>query len=596
MSSAAPYSGGSGSGSAGGGNLDARQQQQQQQQQHQARRRRSNDLRGDMLTKHKEFLKKMTMGDTGLPASIPVADAISAAELEAEALYIAAEVSTLSGVLPDAYNDTLNSHRAGSSSSSSSSSSSASSSSSSRDSRKHQSMYTPPVASIEQVAVDRPAGRSSSMIGAVGPAFNSLPAGFRPSSSFPGSSAPFSRSNSNSTSLETFGNSPLPGTPEVGESPRASFTSISSVQLEPSHWIVNASTFPSLSRLVVDQLEQADLSQFKLEDSKNDNMLDGRAIARWVVDSIENALKASEPSSRRGSIPLPPFKFDTHSFAAQGKRSTMEDRHVVIEDLNTLMGLDTHPMQAYFAVYDGHGGVDAAAYAKNHVHVQIVRDAAFAAKPEDAVKSGFERTDALFLERANRENWSSGATCVGALVRGTDLYVGWLGDSQAVLARNGAGILLTKPHKPNDEAEKARIEESGGMVLFYGGWRVNGTLAVARAIGDKQLKEHVIGTPDVVHEVLQPGRDEFLILACDGLWDVMDANGAVHFVSEYRARTGFGDGVAEALVEKALQLGSTDNVSIVVVFFDTPTQRAASLSSLNKEPARHAQVTQAMNM
>ena len=78
-----------------------------------------------------------------------------------------------------------------------------------------------------------------------------------------------------------------------------------------------------------------------------------------------------------------------------------------------------------------------------------------------------------------------------------------------------------EPHKPQTEAEKKRIEEAGGVVVWYGAWRVNGVLSVARAIGDRKLKEWVIGDPDVASFDLD-GTEEYLIVACDGLWDVMD--------------------------------------------------------------------------
>lgn len=76
-------------------------------------------------------------------------------------------------------------------------------------------------------------------------------------------------------------------------------------------------------------------------------------------------------------------------------------------------------------------------------------------------------------------------------------------------------------HKPQREDEKKRIEEAEGVVVWYGAWRVNGILSVARAIGDRKLKQWVIGRPDVNTFDLD-GTEEYLILGCDGLWDVMD--------------------------------------------------------------------------
>jgi protein phosphatase 1L len=75
-------------------------------------------------------------------------------------------------------------------------------------------------------------------------------------------------------------------------------------------------------------------------------------------------------------------------------------------------------------------------------------------------------------------------------------------------------------HKPNTREERTRIEDAGGVVVWAGTWRVGGVLAVSRAFGDRPLKRYVIPTPDIREEVLTEA-DECLILASDGLWDVI---------------------------------------------------------------------------
>lgn len=78
---------------------------------------------------------------------------------------------------------------------------------------------------------------------------------------------------------------------------------------------------------------------------------------------------------------------------------------------------------------------------------------------------------------------NSGSTAVALLVDPDHVYVSWLGDSQAVLVRDGYAVDIMEPHKPDRADEKARIEALGGCVVFFGSWRVNGTLAVSRALG-----------------------------------------------------------------------------------------------------------------
>lgn len=81
-------------------------------------------------------------------------------------------------------------------------------------------------------------------------------------------------------------------------------------------------------------------------------------------------------------------------------------------------------------------------------------------------------------------------------------------------------VALTEDHKPNQERERKRIEAEGGVVIWAGTWRVGGVLAVSRAFGDRPLKRYVIACPDVRHDNLDVG-EESIILASDGLWDVV---------------------------------------------------------------------------
>lgn len=83
-----------------------------------------------------------------------------------------------------------------------------------------------------------------------------------------------------------------------------------------------------------------------------------------------------------------------------------------------------------------------------------------------------------------------------------------------------AAIALSVDHKPNSKEERQRIENAGGVVVWAGTWRVGGVLAVSRAFGDRPLKRYVVATPDIKEEQLRD-EDEFLILASDGLWDVI---------------------------------------------------------------------------
>ncbi|CAH2295546.1 phosphatase 1F [Pelobates cultripes] len=258
--------------------------------------------------------------------------------------------------------------------------------------------------------------------------------------------------------------------------------------------------------------------------------------------------------------------------AIRNTRRKMEDRHVTLLEFNQLHGLTDGVERSYFAVFDGHGGVDAANYAAAQVHVQVANHEALAQDPARAVKESFQRTDAMFLRKAKRERLRSGTTGVCVLLEGERLHVAWLGDSQTILVRDGCSVTLMEPHKPEREDERDRIESLGGCVTFMGCWRVNGTLAVSRAIGDINQKPYVSGEGDVTSHVLN-GSEDFLVLACDGFYDTVSPSEVPELVfSHLQENAGDGRSVAERLVNAAKEGGSGDNITVLVVFLREPVK------------------------
>ncbi|ELR10616.1 Protein phosphatase 2C 1 [Pseudogymnoascus destructans] len=138
------------------------------------------------------------------------------------------------------------------------------------------------------------------------------------------------------------------------------------------------------------------------------------------------------------------------------------------------------------------------------------------------------------------------------------LYTANVGDARIVLCRGGRALRLSYDHKGSDENEGKRIVTAGGIILNN---RVNGVLAVTRALGDAYMKELVTGHPYTTETVIQPDLDEFIILACDGLWDVCSDQEAVDLVRNVQ------DPVvaSQQLVDHALARFSTDNLSCMIV-------------------------------
>ncbi|VAH61767.1 unnamed protein product [Triticum turgidum subsp. durum] len=123
-------------------------------------------------------------------------------------------------------------------------------------------------------------------------------------------------------------------------------------------------------------------------------------------------------------------------------------------------------------------------------------------------------------------------------------------------------IVLSDDHKPDRSDERERIENAGGVVTFSGTWRVGGVLAMSRAFGDRLLKPFVVAEPEIQEQEIDDEL-EYLILASDGLWDVVSNEHAVAFVKEEVGS----EAAARKLTEIAFTRGSTDNITCIVVEF-----------------------------
>ncbi|KAF2710216.1 protein phosphatase-like protein 2C [Pleomassaria siparia CBS 279.74] len=161
------------------------------------------------------------------------------------------------------------------------------------------------------------------------------------------------------------------------------------------------------------------------------------------------------------------------------------------------------------------------------------------------------------------------------------LYTANVGDARIVLCRSGRALRLSYDHKGSDENEGRRVASAGGLILNN---RVNGVLAVTRALGDAYMKDLVTGHPYTTETVIQADQDEFLILACDGLWDVCSDQEAVDHVRNIHDP----QAASKALVDHALARFSTDNLSCMVVRFDSKALKQRKNESLMGVDGDHA--------
>lgn len=218
----------------------------------------------------------------------------------------------------------------------------------------------------------------------------------------------------------------------------------------------------------------------------------------------------------------------------QGWRCEMEDAYYAKARL-------FNPLDewSFFAVFDGHAGCKVSKHCAVHLLESITTTEEF--KSGDHVKgirTGFLRIDEVMRnlpEFTQEEEKCGGTTAVCAFISSTQIYIANCGDSRAVLCRQGVPVFATQDHKPILPEEKERINNAGGSVIIK---RVNGTLAVSRALGDydfKNVKEKgqceqlVSPEPEIFCQSRQD-TDEFLVLACDGIWDVMSNEDVCSFI------------------------------------------------------------------
>ncbi|PIA36578.1 hypothetical protein AQUCO_03300046v1 [Aquilegia coerulea] len=215
-----------------------------------------------------------------------------------------------------------------------------------------------------------------------------------------------------------------------------------------------------------------------------------------------------------------------------------------------------------FAIFDGHLSSDIPDYLCAHLFENILNEPDFWTETEKAIKRAYRITDTKILEKATDFERGGSTAVTAILINGIKLVVANVGDSRAVICKNGVAKQLSVDHEPSKEREN--IESRGGFVSNLPGdvARVDGQLAVARAFGDKSLKEHLSSVPDVSMEMIDEGT-EFFILGSDGLWVVMSNQEAVDCIKEIKDP----QVAAKHLAEEALSRKSRDDISCVVVRF-----------------------------
>lgn len=324
----------------------------------------------------------------------------------------------------------------------------------------------------------------------------------------------------------------------------------------------------------------------------------------------DSSSPVTSKASENDALPSKGFMWAASSM--QGWRVQMEDAHFAIGAMEAQGWEDT----AAFGVMDGHGGKEVAEFCGHYLPIALSkgspsRDLAPAMveafhSMDDLLRDGEQGLDGgpgfnhfSGKHTAANPQWV-GCTAVVCLVRQDVIVVANCGDSRAVLSRRRQAVPLSEDHKPNNPREKERIQRAGGCVERQQvgpnvQYRVNGNLNLSRCIGDLEYKKNQIlspseqmicATPDVQSFKREAG-DEFMLVACDGVWDVLSNQDAVDFVharlpaylSQGRRLSGILDEMLDSCISPDLVLTQGlggDNMTVVLLVFGNHASRGPS--------------------
>lgn len=274
----------------------------------------------------------------------------------------------------------------------------------------------------------------------------------------------------------------------------------------------------------------------------------GTMDANLLPAVVSNSNSDSEPLEDCGNSKS--SRFEVGCAHTRGRRKDMQDAYLLRGSF-----MDK-PNEDLFCVFDGHGSQQPAIHAAKNI--SSILQQKFLESTSDQPDVDALRQSFLQL-KADMKPWAiqQGTTAVCCWIRDNKLIVANVGDSRAVLCRKGKAFRLTVDHKPDLPGETERIVAMGGRIQND---RVLGALAVTRAFGDQFAGELVSGDPYITVTQLNK-NDEFLLIACDGLFDIFMDDVAVAIALGIPDPTN----AAARLKEQAFISGSTDNISVVMV-------------------------------
>jgi serine/threonine protein phosphatase PrpC len=261
------------------------------------------------------------------------------------------------------------------------------------------------------------------------------------------------------------------------------------------------------------------------------------------------------------------MKLFSHSL--QGKRESNEDKHIHIINLDGSNA--KYNSINFLAVFDGHGGKAVSKCVSSVLPPLFINKFdkdiySHTGKITKYILKVFDKIQEKLTQELPRAVQYCGSTACIVIHHKDNLYVANIGDSRAVKCnKSNIAEQLTQDHKPNNPCERVRIENLGGKIKFDGvDWRIK-DLSLSRAFGDLDCTPYVTHIPDI-YKYKVNSTDKFLIIACDGLWDVVSNQDATDFIIELTMKKTKCN-YAKELAEYAYKKGSLDNITVIIYIF-----------------------------
>jgi len=262
-----------------------------------------------------------------------------------------------------------------------------------------------------------------------------------------------------------------------------------------------------------------------------------------------------------------------HSVSLKGLREQNEDKHDII--LNNSNNNRNIKDINFFAVYDGHGGKQVSQYIQENLSKYFLAKNVVYPLQKRYVINIYD-----YIQKQLRNTKYAYHTGTTALVvinfkYNSENYLNIInsGDCRCILCRDNFAMPLTKDHKPHWPEERHRIDKLGGNITWDGyDWRIK-DLSVSRAFGDLDAAPYVTHRPDLFRYKLDK-NDKFIVLMCDGVTDVLSNSEIVNFIllncydATTNNRINKNINIAKKLGEYAIKKGSTDNITIIIIFLD----------------------------